>query len=132
MLQAFAAAFRTPDLRRKLLFSLAIIAVYRLGASVPGPGVSVQAINSCLELAQASGTDALLVLNRVPPRGRAAEQMRAEIAARRWPLAGALLGNRQAYAASIGEGRGVAESAPTSAAGQEIAALADEVLVRLA
>ncbi len=39
MLQAFAAAFRTPDLRRKLLFSLAIIAVYRLGASVPGPGV---------------------------------------------------------------------------------------------
>ena len=38
MLQAFAAAFRTPDLRRKLLFSLAIIAVYRLGAAVPGPG----------------------------------------------------------------------------------------------
>ena len=54
MLQAFAAAFRTPDLRRKLLFSLAMIAIYRLGASVPGPGVSVQAINSCLEQAQAS------------------------------------------------------------------------------
>ncbi|MPR00199.1 preprotein translocase subunit SecY [Modestobacter sp. I12A-02628] len=51
MLQAFAAAFRTPDLRRKLLFSLAIIAVYRLGASVPGPGVSVPAINSCLDQA---------------------------------------------------------------------------------
>ena len=54
MLQAFAAAFRTPDLRRKLLFSLAMIAVYRLGASVPGPGVSVVAINKCLTLAQAS------------------------------------------------------------------------------
>jgi preprotein translocase subunit SecY len=54
VLQAFAAAFRTPDLRRKLLFSLAIIAVYRLGASVPGPGVSVEAINSCLEAAEAS------------------------------------------------------------------------------
>jgi preprotein translocase subunit SecY len=54
VLQAFAAAFRTPDLRRKLLFSLAMIAIYRLGASVPGPGVSVQAINSCLEQAQAS------------------------------------------------------------------------------
>ena len=54
MLQAFAAAFRTPDLRRKLLFSLAIIAVYRLGAAVPGPGVSVEAINNCLEQAQAS------------------------------------------------------------------------------
>src|SRR3712207_169171 len=49
VLQAFAAAFRTPDLRRKLLFSLAIIAVYRLGAAIPGPGVSVEAINSCLE-----------------------------------------------------------------------------------
>jgi preprotein translocase subunit SecY len=36
------------------LFSLAMIAIYRLGASVPGPGVSVQAINSCLEKAQAS------------------------------------------------------------------------------
>src|SRR5688572_31607550 len=54
VLQAFAAAFRTPDLRRKLLFSLAIIAVYRLGSSVPGPGVSVEAINTCLEAAQAS------------------------------------------------------------------------------
>jgi preprotein translocase subunit SecY len=54
VLQAFAAAFRTPDLRRKLLFSLAMIAIYRLGASVPGPGVSIQAINSCLEKAQAS------------------------------------------------------------------------------
>ena len=51
MLQAFAAAFRTPDLRRKLLFSLAMIAIYRLGASVPGPGVSVEAINSCLDQA---------------------------------------------------------------------------------
>ena len=54
MLQAFAAAFRTPDLRRKLLFSLALIAVYRLGASVPGPGVSIKAINSCLAQANAS------------------------------------------------------------------------------
>jgi len=54
VLQAFAAAFRTPDLRRKLLFSLALIAVYRLGASVPGPGVSIEAINSCLDQAQAS------------------------------------------------------------------------------
>jgi preprotein translocase subunit SecY len=54
VLQAFAAAFRTPDLRRKLLFSLALIAIYRLGASVPGPGVSIEAINSCLDQAQAS------------------------------------------------------------------------------
>jgi preprotein translocase subunit SecY len=54
VLQAFAAAFRTPDLRRKLLFSLAMIAIYRLGASVPGPGISVKAINACLTQAQNS------------------------------------------------------------------------------
>jgi preprotein translocase subunit SecY len=54
VLQAFAAAFRTPDLRRKILFSLGIIAIYRLGAAVPGPGVSVEAINNALEQAQAS------------------------------------------------------------------------------
>jgi chromosome partitioning protein len=84
-----------------------------------------------LELAQTTRTEALLVLNRVPPRGRAAEQMRAEIARLRWPLAAVLLGNRQAFAASIGEGRGVAETAPGSSAGQEIAALAEEVMARL-
>ncbi len=84
-----------------------------------------------LEQAEAEGTDALLVLNRVPPRSRAADAIRAEIAARRWPVAGAGLGNRQAFAASIGEGRGVAEMARSSAAAQEVLALAEEVLGRL-
>ncbi len=53
MLQAFAAAFRTPDLRKKILFSLFIIALYRLGTTIPGPGVSVPAINLCIEQAEA-------------------------------------------------------------------------------
>ncbi|MBA3410553.1 MAG: preprotein translocase subunit SecY [Geodermatophilaceae bacterium] len=53
MLQAFAAAFRTPDLRKKIVFSLFIIALYRLGTTIPGPGVSVPAINTCLEAAEA-------------------------------------------------------------------------------
>jgi chromosome partitioning protein len=57
--------------------------------------------------------------------------IRAEIGAAGWPLAAASLGNRQAFAASIGEGRGVVETAPGSAAGQEIGALAEEVLARL-
>ena len=34
MLSAFASAFRTPDLRKKLLFTLGIIALFRLG--LPG------------------------------------------------------------------------------------------------
>jgi preprotein translocase subunit SecY len=48
VLTAFGRAFKTPDLRRKLLFTLAIIGIYRLGSVVPGPGVSYVAIQSCL------------------------------------------------------------------------------------
>ena len=40
MLTAFYQAFRTPDLRKKLLFTLFIIVIFRLGASLPTPGVS--------------------------------------------------------------------------------------------
>ena len=38
MLTAFARAFKTPDLRKKLLFTLGIIVVYRLGYAHPDPG----------------------------------------------------------------------------------------------
>ena len=38
MLKAFLNAFRVPDLRNKILFTLVIIAVYRFGAHVPVPG----------------------------------------------------------------------------------------------
>ena len=48
MLTAFYQAFRTPDLRKKLLFTVFIIAVFRLGSSLPTPGVSQKAINACL------------------------------------------------------------------------------------
>jgi preprotein translocase subunit SecY len=52
VLTAFGRAFKTPDLRRKLLFTLAMIGVYRLGSVVPGPGVSYVAIQSCLDQVQ--------------------------------------------------------------------------------
>jgi chromosome partitioning protein len=93
--------------------------------------LDVWATRPTLEIAKVERTTALLVLNRVPARSRAADQIRAEIAAQGWPLAEASLGNRQAFAASIGEGRGVAEAAPSSMAGQEVAALAEEVRRRL-
>ncbi|MDT4939122.1 MAG: preprotein translocase subunit SecY [Pseudonocardiales bacterium] len=51
MLSAFASAFRTPDLRKKLLFTLSIIMLYRLGASIPTPNTNVHAINSCIKQA---------------------------------------------------------------------------------
>ncbi len=49
MLTAFGRAFRTPDLRNKMLFVIGIIALYRLGSVVPSPGVDYQAIHSCIK-----------------------------------------------------------------------------------
>jgi len=48
LLTAFAKAFKTPDLRRKLLFTLFIMAIYRLGSTLPSPGVSYRNINKCV------------------------------------------------------------------------------------
>jgi preprotein translocase subunit SecY len=47
VLTAFIRAFKTPDLRKKLLFTLAIMAIFRLGSHVPTPGVSYVAIQKC-------------------------------------------------------------------------------------
>lgn len=52
MLSAFVNAFRTPDLRRKLLFVLMIIVIFRAGSQVPAPGVNVANVRECISLAQ--------------------------------------------------------------------------------
>ncbi|MGZ4653568.1 preprotein translocase subunit SecY [Oryzihumus sp.] len=62
MLTAFARAFRTPDLRKKLLFTLAIMAVFRLGSLVPTPGVSYTQVQSCIKGASTSGVLSLVNL----------------------------------------------------------------------
>jgi preprotein translocase subunit SecY len=38
--EAFANIFRVPDLRKRLLFTLGLLAVYRLGSQVPAPGIN--------------------------------------------------------------------------------------------
>ncbi|WP_327585751.1 preprotein translocase subunit SecY [Nonomuraea sp. NBC_00507] len=53
MLTAFTRAFRTPDLRKKLLFTLGIIALFRLGSVLPTPGVHVQNLAACFNQARA-------------------------------------------------------------------------------
>jgi preprotein translocase subunit SecY len=53
MLTAFLRAFRTPDLRRKLLFTLSILAVFRLGSVLPTPGISESAVRECAGIAAA-------------------------------------------------------------------------------
>ena len=51
MLAAFANAFRTPDLRKKIFFTLAILAVFRLGSTIPTPNVNVEQVSFCLKQA---------------------------------------------------------------------------------
>ena len=52
VLGAFANAFKTPDLRRKILFVLFIVVIFRIGSVVPAPGVNVKSLDTCLKLAQ--------------------------------------------------------------------------------
>lgn len=53
MLSAFVSALRTPDLRRKILFTLGLVALYRLGATLPSPGVDYANVRACID--QVSG-----------------------------------------------------------------------------
>ncbi|MDP9443163.1 MAG: preprotein translocase subunit SecY [Actinomycetota bacterium] len=62
MLGAFVNAFRTPDLRRKLLFVLGIIALFRLGSVLPSPGVHVANVRECLATVEQQGVLGLLNL----------------------------------------------------------------------
>ena len=55
MLTAFLRAFRTPDLRKKLLFTIGIIALFRFGAAVPTPGISEKAITYCAGVESSTG-----------------------------------------------------------------------------
>ncbi|WP_258726092.1 preprotein translocase subunit SecY [Cellulomonas sp. NS3] len=61
MLSAFVRAFRTPDLRRKLLFTIGIMVVFRVGSFLPTPGVSYTNVNACI--AQTQDNDLLGLVN---------------------------------------------------------------------
>jgi preprotein translocase subunit SecY len=53
VLSAFISTLRTADLRRKIIFTLGIVILYRAGAALPSPGVNYQNIQQCVE--QVSG-----------------------------------------------------------------------------
>jgi preprotein translocase subunit SecY len=53
-LEAIANVFRVPDLRKRVLFTLGLLAVYRLGAFIPTPGVDTNRLNQFFQ--QNSGT----------------------------------------------------------------------------
>ncbi|AVM01490.1 preprotein translocase subunit SecY [Gordonia iterans] len=51
MLSSVVATFRTPELRKKIFFVLFILVLYRLGATLPSPGVDFREINRCVDAA---------------------------------------------------------------------------------
>lgn len=57
MIDAIRNAFRIPDLRKKILFTLGIIALYRVGAHIPVPGVDPASMKDLV-----SGADSTLGL----------------------------------------------------------------------
>ena len=62
MLGAFRSALATPDLRRKILFTLGIVALYRLGSQVPSPGVNFSNIQQCISNVDQNGVYGLISL----------------------------------------------------------------------
>ena len=94
-------------------------------------GLDLWATKSLLADYQDVRAKALVVLNRMPPRGKAAALIRQEIEKLSWPMARQHIGNRQAYVATMGTGMGITEIAPSSMAGHEVAALAAEILGKI-
>ena len=59
MLHAFASAFKTPDLRKKIFFTLFILVIFRLGSTIPVPNVDVAKIDRCVAQSQTSSAAGL-------------------------------------------------------------------------
>lgn len=93
--------------------------------------VDLWATELTLTMADREDTPAMLVFNRVPPRAALTAEMQAAIADSQFPLAEARVGNRTAFAASMGRGRTVVETEPGSKASAETDALLAEVLKAL-
>ena len=54
--QAFTNLFRIEDLRNRLFFTLALLAVYRIGAHIPTPGINTAILE---ELFKSAGNSVL-------------------------------------------------------------------------
>jgi preprotein translocase subunit SecY len=62
VLSVFVRAFRAPDLRKKLLFTGAMIVMFRFGSNLPAPGISEQNVSYCSRMSSSGGVFAILNL----------------------------------------------------------------------
>ena len=53
-IEAFRNLFRVPELRNRVLFTLALLAVYRIGAHIPTPGINTSVLDSLFQASQGS------------------------------------------------------------------------------
>ena len=93
--------------------------------------VDLWATEGVLDLAAREGRRPLAVLNRARAGTRLTEKVRAALSGLDADPADTILAQRQAYAEAIGAGQGACELPGAKAAAGEVAALADEVAVRL-
>ena len=64
MLSSLRNIFKIPDLRKKLIFTLALLVVYRLGCFVPTPGIDTAALSKYFaKIAAAHGQNLLGMIN---------------------------------------------------------------------
>src|SRR5438046_1857458 len=54
LFESFRNLFRIPDLRNRVLFTLALLAVYRIGAHIPTPGINTRVLESLFQQGQGS------------------------------------------------------------------------------
>ncbi|HEX3128686.1 MAG TPA: preprotein translocase subunit SecY, partial [Thermoanaerobaculia bacterium] len=52
MIESFRNIFAIPDLRKRVLFTFGLLAVYRIGCQIPTPGVDPQALLEFMRMAQ--------------------------------------------------------------------------------
>jgi preprotein translocase subunit SecY len=62
MLNIYRNMFKIPDLRAKILFTLAMFGVYRLGATIPVPGIDLDAVQLFQQQQETGGIYGLLNL----------------------------------------------------------------------
>lgn len=90
------------------------------------------ALEATLDLAAIAGVPCLVALNACPARGALAAEARAVLERGHIAVAAAQIGNRTAFVHSLSSGRGVCEHEPRGKAAAEIAALWDQIAIRLA
>src|ERR1700710_36362 len=63
VLSAFISSLRTADLRRKILFTLGLVVLYRVGATIPSPGVNYPNVQQCIQ--QVSGGESAQIYSLI-------------------------------------------------------------------